>query len=90
MKLRKAANVYFVLKDSPKKMDYRFGYSRTPESELKFRIGQWWRGHDNKLHRHMFSKRYDTRDEAQKLVDQYNADLIASCPWLKDRLVIEK
>lgn len=89
MKLRKGPHVYFVVKDSPKRMDYRFNYERTPESALKYRIGQWWRGHDDKLHRHMFSKGYDTREEAQALVDQYNEQLIKSCPWLKDRLVKE-
>ena len=44
MKLKKAHLVYFVQKDSPKRMDYRFNYERTPESALKYRLGQWIRG----------------------------------------------
>lgn len=40
MKLKKAHLVYFVQKDSPKRMDYRFNYEHTPESALKYRLGQ--------------------------------------------------
>jgi len=81
LKLKKAHLVYFVIKDSPKRMDYRFGYKRTPESELKFRIGQWWRGHNGKLKRHMFTKGYDTREEAEALASKYNEELLKTCPW---------
>lgn len=41
MKLKKAERVYFVQKDTPKRMDYRFGYNRTPESALKYHLAQW-------------------------------------------------
>lgn len=40
MKLKKAHLVYFVQKESPKRMDYRFGYQRTPEFALLFQLGQ--------------------------------------------------
>ena len=83
-KLKKAHLVYFVQKDSPKAMDYRFDYQRTPEAALKFRIGQWWRNPDTgKLVKHMLTKGYDTREEAEALVDKYNEDLIKACPWRK-------
>ena len=82
LKLKKAHLVYFVVKDSPKAMDYRFGYQRTPESALKFRVGQWLRSSkDNKLHRRMFGRGYDTREEAEALMSKYNKELMESCPW---------
>ena len=40
MKLKKASRVYFVQKDTPLRMDYRFNYKRTPESMLKYRVAQ--------------------------------------------------
>ena len=80
MKLKKAHLVYFVQKDSPKRMDYRFNYERTPESALKYRIGQWWRGDNGKLKKHIFSKGYDTREEAEALVSKYNEQLVKNCP----------
>ena len=83
MKLKKAHLVYFVQKDSPLRMDYRFGYQRTPESALKYRIGQWWRGDNGKLKKHIFSKGYDTRAEAEALASKYNEELMKSCPWNK-------
>ena len=83
MKLKKAHLVYFVQKDSPLRMDYRFNYERTPESALKFRIGQWWRGDNGKLVKHFFPKRYDTREEAEALASKYNEELVKSCPWNK-------
>ena len=64
MKLKKAHLVYFVQKDSPLRMDYRFNYQRTPESALKYRIGQWIRGSNGKLKKRIFMKGYDTREEA--------------------------
>lgn len=81
LKLKKAPLVYFVMKDSPKARDYRFGYQRTPESALKYHIGQWRRGHDDKLHRYMFSKGYDTREEAEALASKYNKELIETHTW---------
>ena len=83
LKLKKAHLVYFVIKDSPKRMDYRFGYKRTPESELKFRIGQWrcTDYYTNKLVRHIFPKGYDTREEAEALASKYNEELLKTCPW---------
>ena len=83
MKLKKAHLVYFVQKDSPLRMDYRFNYERTPESALKYRIGQWWRGDNGKLVKHFFPKRYDTREEAEALASKYNEELVKSCPWNK-------
>lgn len=80
LKLKKAHRVYFVQKDSPKRMDYRFNYERTPESALKFHVGQWVRK-DHKLVKRIFSKRYDTREEAEAVVSKYNKDLMESCPW---------
>ena len=87
MKLKKAHLVYFVQKDSPKRMDYRFNYERTPESALKYRIGQWIRGENDKLQKKIYSKGYDTREEAQALVDKYNEQLMKSCPWNKYEIV---
>lgn len=83
MKLKKAHLVYFVQKDSPLRMDYRFNYERTPESALKYRIGQWWRGDNGKLKKHFFVKRYDTREEAEALASKYNEELVKNCPWKK-------
>ncbi len=80
MKLKKAYLVYFVQKDSPKRMDYRFNYERTPESALKYHIGQWWRGDNGKLKKHIFYKGYDTRKEAEALVSKYNEQLVKNCP----------
>ena len=81
LKLKKAPLIYFVVKDSPKRMDYKFGYKPTPESALKYHIGQWQRGHDDKLHRYMFTKGYDTREEAEALMSKYNKELMESFPW---------
>lgn len=87
MKLKKAHLVYFVQKDSPKQMDYRFNYERTPESALKYRIGQWIRGDNDKLKKRIFSKGYDTREEAEALVSKYNEELMKSCPWNKYEVI---
>ena len=81
MKLKKAHRVYFVQKDSPRRMDYRFGYERTPESALKYHVAQWWRGDNGRLKKYIFSKGYDTRKEAEVLVSKYNEELVKSCPW---------
>ena len=81
MKLKKAHLVYFVQKESPKRMDYRFGYQRTPESALKYRIGQWIRGSNGKLKKRIFMKGYDTREEAWAFASRYNEELIRDCPW---------
>ena len=87
MKLKKAHLVYFVQKDSPKRMDYRFNYKRTPESALKYRIGQWIRGGNDKLKKKIYSKGYDTREEAEALVSKYNEQLVKSFPWNKYDIV---
>ena len=81
MKLKKAPHVYFVQKDTPLRMDYRFNYQRTPESALKYRVAQWWRGDNGRLKKHIFSKGYDTREEAEAIVSKFNEELVKSCPW---------
>ena len=81
MKLKKAHFVYFVQKDTPKHMDYRFNYQRTPEPALKYHVAQWLRGGNGKLKKHIFSKGYDTREEAEALVSKYNDDLVKNSPW---------
>lgn len=82
LKLKKAPLVYFVCKDRPLRMDYRFGYKRTPESELKYRVGQWWRSSNSgKLVRHMRPLAYDTREEAEAVMSKYNKELMENCPW---------
>lgn len=81
LKLKKAHLVYFVVKDSPKARDYRFGYKRTPEEALKYRVGQWFRSSkDNKLHRKFF-RAFDTREEAEALMSKFNKELMENCPW---------
>jgi hypothetical protein len=83
VKLKKAHLVYFVQKDTPRRMDYRFNYERTPESALKYRIGQWV-SHDyysNRLVKKIFPKGYDTREEAEAVMSEYNRQLMESCPW---------
>lgn len=87
LKLKKAPNVYFVQKDTPKRMDYRFNYERTPESALKYRVAQWWRGDNGKLKKHIFMKRYDTREEAEAIASKFNEELVKSCPWNKYEVV---
>lgn len=62
-------------------MDYRFGYERTPESALKFRIGQWVMGKNNKLVKRIFAKGYDTREAAWEIASKYNEELVKGCPW---------
>ena len=54
MKLKKAHLVYFVQKDTPLRMDYRFNYECTPESALKYRLAQWIRGDNGKLKKRIF------------------------------------
>lgn len=80
MKLKKAHLVYFVQKDSPKRMDYRFNFQRTPESALKFRVAQWIRGNNGRLEKKIYSKGYDTREEAEAIVSKFNAQLVKSFP----------
>lgn len=74
-KLKKASLVYFVAKETVKRMDYRFNYERTPESAIKYQLGQWLRDYDGKLKRHIFPKRYDTRAEAEAIMSKYNREL---------------
>ena len=83
MKLKKAHLVYFVQKDSPKRMDYRFNYERTPESALKYHLGQWIRDSNGKLKKRIFMKGYDTRKEAEALMSKYNEELVKKCHWNK-------
>ena len=80
MKLKKAHLVYFVQKESPKQMDYRFGYKRTPESALLFQLGQWIRGSNGKLKKR-FLGGFKTRKEAEALMSKYNEELVKICPW---------
>ena len=87
MKLKKAHLVYFVQKDSPKLMDYRFNYERTPESALKYRLGQWIRSSNGKLKKRIFMKGYDTRKEAEALMSKYNEELVKNCYWNKYEVV---
>ena len=87
MKLKKAHLVYFVQKDSPKRMDYRFNYERTPESALKYRLGQWIRGSNGKLKKRIFIEGYDTRKEAEVLMSKYNEELVKNCYWNKYEVV---
>lgn len=83
IKLKKAHLVYFVQKDSPRRMDYRFNYQRTPESALKYRIGQWVSKdyYTDKLVKKIYSKGYDTREEAEAVMSKYNKELMKNCPW---------
>ena len=85
MKLKKAHLVYFVQKDTPRKMDYRFGYKRTPESALKYHVAQWVLKafYSSKLVKKIYSKEYDTREEAEAVASRYNEELVKSCPWEK-------
>ena len=87
MKLKKAHLVYFVQKDSPKLMDYRFNYERTPESALKYRLGQWIRSSNGKLKKRIFMEGYDTRKEAEALMSKYNEELVKNCYWNKYEVV---
>ena len=87
MKLKKAHLVYFVQKDSPKRMDYRFNYERTPESTLKYHLGQWIRGSNGKLKKRIFMKGYDTCKEAEALMSKYNEELVKNCYWNKYEVV---
>ena len=82
MKLKKAHLVYFVQKESPKQMDYRFGYKRTPELKLLFQLGQWIRGSNGKLKKR-FLGGFKTRAEAEALMSKYNEELVRDCPWNK-------
>lgn len=81
MKLKKAPHVYFVQKDTPLRMDYRFNYKRTPESALKYRLAQWIRGENGKLKKRIFAKGYDTREEVEAIASKFNEELVKSCPW---------
>ena len=81
MKLKKAPLVYFVQKDTPKRMDYRFNYQRTPESALKYHLAQWRRDENGKLRKYIFVKGYDTREEAEALASKYNEELVKNYPW---------
>lgn len=81
MKLKKAPHVYFIQKDTPLRMDYRFNYERTPESALKYRLAQWIRGENGKLKKRIFSKGYDTREEVETIASKFNEELMKSCPW---------
>lgn len=83
MKLKKAHLVYFVQKDSPKRMDYRFGYERTPESALKYHLAQWICKdyYSSKLVKKIYPKAYDTREEVEAIASKYNEELMKSCPW---------
>ena len=74
-KLKKAHLVYFVIKETTKRMDYRFNYERTPESAIKYQLGQWHRDYDGKLKRHIFPHRYDSRIEAEAIMSKYNREL---------------
>ena len=84
MKLKKAERVYFVQKDAPKKMDYRFGYKRTPESALKYHLAQWLPkdGYGSKLVKRICAKEYDTREEVEAISSPYNEELVKACPWI--------
>ena len=84
MKLKKAHLVYFVQKDSPKRMDYRFGYNRTPESALKYHLAQWVSPSfytTKKLVKKIYPKAYDTREEVEAIASKFNEDLLRNCPW---------
>ena len=81
VKLKKAYLVYFVQKDTPKRMDYRFNYERTPESALKYHLAQWIRGENGKLKKRIFLKGYDTREEVEAIASKYNEELLKTCPW---------
>lgn len=83
-KLKKAPLVYFVIQDTPKRMDYRFNYERTPESALKFRLGQWFTNSSTgKLARHIFPYGYNTREEAEAKMSEYNRKLYETCTYPK-------
>ena len=84
MKLKKAERVYFVQKDAPKKMDYRFGYKRTPEFALKYHLAQWLPkdGYSSKLVKRIFAKEYDTREEVEAIASKFNEELVKACPWM--------
>ena len=86
MKLKKAYLVYFVQKESPKRMDYRFNYQRTPESALRFQLGQWIRGSNGKLKKRFLGS-FKTRPEAEALASRYNEELVKSCPWNKYEII---
>ena len=83
MKLKKAHLVYFVQKDTPRHMDYRFGYKPTPESALKYHLAQWISKdyYSKKLVKKIYPKGYDTREEAEAIASKYNEELVKSCPW---------
>lgn len=83
MKLKKAHRVYFVQKDTPRRMDYRFGYKRTPESALKYHLAQWISKdyYSRKLVKKIYPKEYDTREEVEAIASKYNEELVQSCPW---------
>ena len=84
MKLKKAERVYFVQKDTPKRMDYRFGYNRTPDSALKYHLAQWLPkdGYSSKLVKRIFAKEYDTREEVEAIASKFNEELVKSCLWM--------
>ena len=88
MKLKKAHLVYFVQKDSPKCMDYRFNYERTPEFALKYHLGQWIRGANGKLKKRIFVKDYDTHEEVEAIASKYNEELVKAFPWEKYEIII--
>lgn len=83
MKLKKAHLVYFVQKDTPRHMDYRFGYKPTPESALKYHLAQWISKdyYSKKLVKKIYPKGYDTHEEAEAIASKYNEELVKSCPW---------
>lgn len=83
MKLKKAHRVYFVQKDTPKRMDYRFGYKRTPKSALKYHLAQWVSPnfHSKKLVKKIYAKAYDTREEVEAIASKFNEELVRDCPW---------
>ena len=83
MKLKKAYLVYFVQKDTPHRMDYRFNYERTPESALKYHLAQWIRGSNGKLKKKIYLKGYDTHEEVEAIASKYNEDLVKMFPWKK-------
>ena len=89
MKLKKAHLVYFFQKDTPRRMDYRFGYGPTPPEALKYHLAQWISKdyYSTRLYKKIYPKAYDTREEVEAIASKFNEELVKSCPWEKYEIV---